>query len=398
MSRFSLAAGGRWGLPGLLLLAGCVEPYLPAVVDAPASYLVVDGFINGNGRTRIKLSRTINVAATASPPAETKATLAIVDEAGARYLLRETSAGFYQSDSLTLNPARQYQLRIATTGANAGSYASDLVPLKVTPPIDNLNWTVNGTQVRVQLNTHDASGQSRYYRWNFVETWEFHSAYNSTLQYDPVRKIIVSRAVPIYTCWRTEQPSLIKQVSTAQLSQDALINEPVLLLSGRTERLQIRYSVLVKQYTETPQEFAYYELLRKNTEAVGGVNDPLPSQLSGNVHRTDNASEPVLGYVSAHTVQTKRLFISRQDLPAQTTAQFDSPYADCMLGQEYFCDPATRSCIVYPQTKTFQLPNSVPIDLIPDPITGQNPGGYSSATRDCADCRVRGTLTKPSFW
>jgi hypothetical protein len=371
---------------------------MPAVVDAPATYLVVDGFINGNGRTRIKLSRTINISTTTAPAAETKATLTVVDEAGARYVLREISAGFYQSDSLLLNPARQYQLRIATAGTNAGSYASDLVPLKVTPPIDNLNWTVNGTQVQVQLSTHDASQQSRYYRWGFIETWEFHSAFNSTLEYDPVQKIIVPRAVPIYTCWRTERPSQIKQASTAQLSQDALTNERVLLLSGRTERLQIRYSVLVSQYAETAQEFAYYELLRKNTEAVGGVNDPLPSQLTGNVHRLDNAAEPVLGYVGAHTVQTKRLFISRQDLPAQTTAQFDSPYADCTLGQEYFCDPYTHVCISYPFTKTFQLPDRVPIELITDPLTGLNPGGYSGATRDCADCRARGSLTKPSFW
>jgi hypothetical protein len=97
-------------------------------------------------------------------------------------------------------------------------------------------------------------------------------------------------------------------------------------------------------------------------------------------------------------LQTKRLFISRQDLPAQTTAQFDSPYAACLLGQEYFCDTRSKTCIDYPQTKTFQLPNSVPIDLIPDPVSGLDPGGYSSATRDCADCRVRGTTTKPSFW
>ena len=87
----------RWGTWILVLgLGGCVESYTPEVVSAPNSYLVVDGFINGNGRTRIKLSRSENVAATTAPPVEKSATVYIVDDASARYALRETvTAGSY---------------------------------------------------------------------------------------------------------------------------------------------------------------------------------------------------------------------------------------------------------------------------------------------------------------
>ncbi|RZK30194.1 MAG: DUF4249 domain-containing protein, partial [Hymenobacter sp.] len=146
----------RWG-SGLLLLsaAGCVDAYLPDVVNAPTSYLVVDGFINGNGVTRIKLSRTENIAATTAPPAETKATVYIVDDQGTRYAARESSAGFYKSDSVVLSSARQYQLRIATAGTGGATYESELVPLKVTPPIDKLAWQLAGSQVDIQVDTHD---------------------------------------------------------------------------------------------------------------------------------------------------------------------------------------------------------------------------------------------------
>jgi hypothetical protein len=89
-----------------------VEPYVPAVVDAPTSALVVDGFINGNGRTRIKLSRTTSLVTTTAPPVEKGAKLFVVDDTGQRYALTEKASGSYQSDSLQLNPARQYQLRI----------------------------------------------------------------------------------------------------------------------------------------------------------------------------------------------------------------------------------------------------------------------------------------------
>jgi hypothetical protein len=380
----------RWGARGLLLcLAGCVEPYMPAVIDSPTNYLVVDGFINGNGVTRVKLSRTITTNTTTAPPVEKGAKLFIVDNSGLRYTLTEKTSGSYQSDSLLLDATRQYQLRI-TTAANT-TYQSDLVKLKVTPPIDDLNLRVDGTEVQVQLSTHDATGQSRYYRWGFLETWEFHSAFESLLEYDPIQQIVVPRTTSIYTCWRTERPSSIKQASSAQLSQDALLNTPVLTLSGRTERLQVRYSVLVSQYAETPEEFAYFDLLRKNTEAIGSVNDPLPTQLTGNVHRVDNPAEPVLGFVGAHTTQARRLFINRQDLPAQTTAQFDSPYNNCLLGYEFLCDPYV-GCIKYPYTRFFSQPNTIPINYV------SNPDGYSASSPACADCRLRGSITKPSFW
>jgi hypothetical protein len=378
-----------WGACGLLGLAGCVESYVPDVLNAPTSYLVVDGSINGNGVTRIKLSRTIGTTATTVPPTERGARLFIIDNTGQRYALTEKTSGSYQSDSLLLDATRQYQLRITT--ANNVAYQSDLNPLKVTPPIDDLNFTTDGTQVQVRLSTHDATGQSRYYRWNFVETWLFHAAFESMLKYDRQLKRIVKRDTSIYTCWRTERPSFIRQASSAQLSQDALLNAIVLPLSGRTERLQIRYSVLVSQYAETAEEFAYYELLRKNTEAVGTVNDPLPTQLTGNVHRVDNANEPVLGFVGTHTTQTRRLFIDRQDLPLQTTAQFDTPYSDCLIGYEFLCDPYI-GCIKYPNTRFFDRPSSIPIDYV------ANPDGYSGSTPECADCRTRGTLVRPGFW
>ena len=394
---FPTASSQRLAKCGLLWLAllatGCVEPYVPDVVTASNSYLVVDGFINGNGPTTILLSRTANVASTAALPVEKGAKLSIVDDAGGRYALTEKPSGTYKSDSLTLNPARQYQLRI-TTAANA-TYASDLVPLKVTPPIDKLSWQLTGSQVQLQLSTHDAQQQSRYYRWSFTETWEFNSAYQSVLEYDTQRKIIVARTTPIYTCWRTERPTAIRQGSTAQLSQDVVTDLPLLTLDGHDERFKVRYSALVKQYAETPAEFAYNELLRKNTEAVGGVNDPLPVQLTGNVHRLDAATEPVLGYVGAHTVAQERIFISRQDLQVPNSWVFNTPYNACTQLIELVPDPMDKPPIYIPNTNLFSSRENTPVNYY---INAGFTLGYIGSTTDCVDCRRRGSNVKPSFW
>lgn len=368
---FTIACGGV-----LLGLAGCVEPYVPAVLDAPTSALVVDGFINGNGRTRIKLARSASLTAS-TLPTEKGAKLFILDNAGTRYQLSEKTAGFYQSDSLSLPAGRLYQLRI-TTAANA-TYESALVPMKSTPPIDKLTWQLTGSQVLISVSTHDPAQQARYYRWTTAETWEFNSAFKSTLQYERRRDTVVYRPTLIYTCWQSLLNSGIKQASTAQLSQDVLTNIPLLSVSDRAERLSVRYSVLVRQYAETAEEFAYYDLLRKNTESVGTVNDPLPTQLAGNVRRVDG-TEPVLGFVSAHTVQQQRLFIDRNDLPLPKEWVFDTPYNNCEL---VFGLP----------TYLFNSPGNVPVSLeVGSPVV------YTGATRECVDCTLRGTNVKPSFW
>lgn len=391
----------RWGTRGLLLsLASCVEPYAPEVIEAPTNYLVVDGSLNGNGVTTILLSRTANLAATASPAVEKGAKLFIVDNTGQRYSLAEKASGTYQSDSLVLDPNRQYQLRLTT--ANTAIYESTLVPLKVTPPIDQLAWRIDNTQVQVQASTHDATQQTRYYRWGAIETWEFTSAYRSALEYR--NGGINSRITPIYTCWHTERNTSIRQASSASLSQDALANITLLTLPAQAERFKIRYSVLVSQYAETAEEFAYYELLRKNTEAVGSVNDPLPTQLTGNVHRVDAPNEPVLGFIGAHTVQQKRLFLNRQDLPPRPDSYFDTPYQTCFTGREIFRNnPDSSFDYRYPSTRIFDNPKSVPISLIIYPSADDSLAipiiqGYLGSSVECVDCRTRGSNTKPDFW
>jgi hypothetical protein len=273
------------------------------------------------------------------------------------------------------------------------AYASDLVPLKLTPAIDNVTFRRDGGQIHLALSTHDPAQQARYYRWGLTETWQFESAYNSNLEYDPVQKIIVARVVPIHTCWRTERPSTIRQSSTAQLSQDVLNDFPLATLDAHDERFTIRYSVLVNQYAQTPAEFAYYELLRKNTEAVGSVNDPLPTQLTGNVHRVDGAAEPVLGYVGAHTVQQKRLFINYQDLNLPNFWKFNTPYSNCTEGVEMVPD-RSKPPIAIPQTRLFSTPGNTPIGYAND--ANNMPIGYSGSTTACVDCRVRGTRS-PAF-
>jgi hypothetical protein len=385
MNRFLLYC---WLWVGLAL-CGCVDRYTPDVPAAAQSNLVVDGFINPQGSTVIKLARTFSVNTKNVGPVEARARVSIQDDAGQRFTLTENPAGTYTSAALTLDPSRQYQLRITT--AQGREYASTKQPVVLTPPIDTLTWTLTPVQgIQVYLSTHGASTAGRYYRWEYDETYQFVSAFESAIEYDPLRNFVKSRGLSIHRCWRTEPSTAILQGNSAQLNQNALADFPLLSVLPSL-KLRFGYSVLVRQIAQTQAEYNYWERLRKSTENLGTVNDPLPGRITGNVHALADTTEAVLGYVGVHAATQKRLFIN-------TTTQLPKPQPASV-----FFDPTYASCL---QTESYTFPRGlpeikagtlIPLTLIVSVFTGDTTGMVVS-TPACADCRLRGTNIKPSYW
>ncbi|MFC7666737.1 DUF4249 domain-containing protein [Hymenobacter humi] len=297
----------------LALLFGCTDPYLPEAITAPKSFLVVDGFINSQGMTTIKLTRTYAIGSRAAAPMETKATAYIEDEAGTRFLLREAPVGTYTSAFLTLNPGRKYRLHLNTLAGK--EYASAFVPVKTTPPIDQLNWRQEKSELNFYLNAHDATNATQYYRWETDETWEINPVYRPTVEYvgGKMRDIVV----PYPTlCYGTVHSSAVQIDKTTALSQDVVSNFRVKQLPANSERFYSRYSILVQQHALTKEEYGYWELLRKNTESIGSLFDPQPAQLTGNVRCLNSDSEIALGFIGAHSLSEKGFSSGGRSCPA----------------------------------------------------------------------------------
>lgn len=375
----------------LVLLTGCVEPYAPDVIDAPPSLLVVDGFINAAGATTIRLSRTASLSTKATPPAEARATLFIeTQNGGPRYALTETTPGTYVSAALTLDAARQYRLRISTRVGR--QYASDFVPAKLTPPVDAVSWGMQGTtDFNIYVSAHDDTRNSQFYRWEYEETWEISSPYQPLIEYYDGAIRPIRQPFPV-VCWSTATSSRIALNQTIALSEDRVTNFRILTLPTNTSRLARRYSILVHQQALTKDEYAYWDLLRKNTENIGSLFDPQPTQLTGNVHNLDDGQERVLGFVGAHSVSSKRLFINRTELPA--AVQPLSGYEACLpadtLKPGFGIPPPTAEDIRASLFSAFNTQKYLPIEEVKVGVTAKE--------RDCIDCRTRGTAVRPSFW
>lgn len=375
----------RWGLVLLLALPACTDPYLPEAIKSPPSYLVVDGFLNARGVTTIKLTRTYAIGAAAAAPVEGKATVYLEEEAGPRTLLREAPLGTYTSPTaLTLSPARRYRLHLNTLGG--GEYASDFESAKITPGIDELSGRAEADGLAIRLSTRDPANNTRFYRWDYVETWEINPIYRPQVEYRAGTLTFPDISVPFPTkCWGTAPSTTVLLTNTTPLSQDVVADRVVRQLPPTSERLNTRYSILVQQYALTKEEFAYWELLRKNTESIGSLFDAQPVQLIGNVHCLSAPAELALGFVGAHSVTEKRLFVARRELPH---------YWPTPDGYEKCYPPDTLHLSGNNPMASLQSYFGSGINV---PIS-KVASGYTDQSRDCIDCRTRGTSVKPSFW
>ncbi|MCA8831454.1 DUF4249 domain-containing protein [Hymenobacter pini] len=392
MSKFIPKYISYCGAALLLSISGCIDSYSPSVPENQSNFLVVDGGINSQGVTTIRLSRTMSLASKKQAPVESKARMFIEQADGQRYPLTESASGTYTSASLLLPAEKLVRLRFTT--ASGREYASDYTAAKYTPPIDSVSWRVRPDGVQVYVNTHDDVHLARYYRWSFDETWEFTSIARSTLEYKD--DSLVYRNENIYNCWGSEAPSTILLGNTLKLSRDVIFEQPVRLLPQNSTKLRYKYSTLVKQYALTVEEYNYWEALRKNTETLGTLTDPMPTQLTGNVHNVLNAEEIVIGFVGAQSVQQQRLFVSRAQLPDEW--KFLTGYEGC----EVFVLPIPFSNPVS-HTKAelmdvFKRGDAIPILEILDPPPGYASWSYFVAIPECADCRKRGTNVRPPFW
>jgi hypothetical protein len=378
----------------IMAVQGCKKPYLPGIVATSSNYLVVEGVINtGRDSTSIRLSRTVQLSSTTQFKPELKAALNILTDGGSSFPLKEKGNGYYVGPGLNSNATNKYSLKITTSDAKV--YQSDFVSAKNSPPIDSVYYRQQSNGVSVYADTHDPSHNSTYYRWDYEETYIIHPAFDS---YDYFSQIPIDTVLPrslgdqVYTCWISDASSDIVLNSTAKLSSDVIANNRITSVAAISEKIEDRYSILVKQYALTADAFNYYQQLKKNTEQVGSIFDAQPSELAGNIHCISNPAEAVIGYVTAGVPSESRLFIDNRNLPAWHAI---TPYENCKLDTMLFKGTLTGRLANDVQIYIYsgQLMPIFPIYAFDGSIVG-----YTAAAPSCADCTLRGINKQPDFW
>jgi len=374
----------------MMLLVCCKQEYIPPINEENANLLVVEGFLNsGQGPTIIRLSRSVGLSDTTQKKVELGANVNVEGEDGSNFTLAGNTNGEYSIAQLSLVNNVKYRLRIRTKDGK--EYASDFVPIKLTPPIDSITWQRESEGIRLYVNTHDPQNATKYYQWEFEETWEFRSAYYSSLKYvrDNTNKIIAlvfrypDRNVDttITKCWKTLNSTSIIIGSSENLATD-IIYLPFHFIEQGSEKLSVLYSINLKQYAVSHEKYLFLQKMKKNTEQTGSLFDAQPSQLSGNIHCLTAPNESVIGYIEISQEKTQRIFISHTQV---SDWRFDQGCA------QYEIDNHLDSIAKYGAELTPTYPTVL------DAAGGVVKFNGASDVK-CVDCRIGRTNQKPPFW
>jgi hypothetical protein len=373
-----------------MILGACKDKYMPHINQPASGFLVVEGFINsGNDSTFIYLSRSSALDSIQVFP-EPGARIEVQSEQGASFPLMEQPGGKYAVAGLPIDPAQKYRLHILTS--NGKEYLSDLTEVKITPPIDSVNWKATPDLVTIYVSTHDDQKKSIYYQWSFEETWQYSAPYISNYVYAPEdpkhdSTYLIPRinAGAYNTCWLTSQSSDINLGSTASLNADVISEFPLQTISyDGSNRLVFRYSILVKQHVLTKDAYEWEQKLKNNTEQLGSIFDAQPSETGGNLHCTTDATEQVIGFIECSSQTVKRIFINRYDLP---DVYVTTGYEICSVDS-------------VDKVKEGQAFSDSTYEWVIDHLfKGNVIVGATGAPRGCIDCREKGGVSvQPSFW
>ncbi len=392
----------------LIFVLSCVKEYWPKLEGASENLLVVDGKItNDPGPYIVTLSRSSSVQYPTFIPVS-NATVIILDDIGNQEFLTETSSGVYETAENGIQGVvgRKYKLHIITESGQA--YDSDfeelLDPVRLASvgyseerQIVEANSNEEETGYQFYLTTEMAAAKNNYYFWELEETYEYHSAYNIRFYYNgtllppdenhPLGLQAVVDPDTLFFCWKSDNLNERFTYSTEYLSTPVLVEFPLHFIPFNDERLRVKYSVLIKQYTVSYKAQKFYKALVEQNSNQEGLITNQPYQIRGNMRNIKDPEEAVLGYfITAGVSDGPRVFV-----------EAPSPYYHgCIYDtvtwhiQRYIDIADTEEWPLYFTYVYFENPD--------DPF-GEELEALALMYNYCMDCTLKGGVAvMPWFW
>jgi hypothetical protein len=242
---------------------------------------------------------------------------------------------------------------------------------------DDKGVTLPGLQFYVSFNGND--GDSRYYHWSVVESWEYHSPYVIEYYYNGSFNRVLPPDSTYRVCWETHHVDQVLNLSTINLARNGSGHQPLHFVDNSTTKLFIGYSVLIGQHVLSEPAYTFWEQLRVNSESTGGLYDKQPLPVEGNMHNITHSDRKVLGFFQASTLDQRRIFIP----PVRDMGiRYDSLCSPTPLGRKLWKEFTKADYPVY--YRYFKRGDFLVVRII---------------DLDCIDCRkLGGSLIKPEFW
>lgn len=367
-------------------LSSCIKPYNPEYKDTSVLKYVVEGMVSSEeGIQEVRVSKSSSADIPVYIPVS-GCIVKIVNDVGQEFDLFELNNGIYQvwMEQNDLVVGRSYKVNVETPDGII--LESDFDRMPSGPDIHTPSYFVE-TQAGQEVNEWkkglqfyiDLEGSekdSKFYRWKLTETWEYHSAYPLEFYYNgQVQHIYPPDSSEMY-CWTTDQVDEIFTINTTNFSSNAIKKFPLHLVENNSSRLGVLYSLLINQMALTEDAYTYWDQLRQNMTAQGGLYSTQPLAVKGNIRNISMPEQDVLGFFQASYVSSLRIFVP--------------PPPDLELTFTDKCNPL-------PLERGFIeiRPREYPAYL----LTIDGEWTMTVLNKECVKCTLRGgTTEKPYFW
>ena len=394
------------------IVCTCIDPYTPNLKGYD-SLLSVDALITDlNTSYTVKLTRTMQNQNEISP-AVSDAIVYLTDDAGNTITLINAGGGIYKTDSIEFRGVigRTYVLHIGTNDGQ--EYESDRCLMYQVPEIDSVYFekdhqvTNNGTQsldgISIYLDSKEGDN-NQYFRWAYEETWKFKVPYPTKFEYVKRADPDLPGFVPVNDvkefCWNSNQSNEILIRSIINGLAEKIIKQPIFFIpTERSNRLLYQYTVLVKQYSISKNEYDFWNNLKQVNETGNDIFARQPYSVLSNLHNTKNPKERVLGFFQVSAVSQKRRNIVYDEVGYTGLHFYSDGCQSWQIDRSFYntpcmCPPPTWDDVYYKMTVFSHYIFTEPLyDL-----TGKILSKMVFTSPECADCELTGSHTEPYFW
>lgn len=388
-------------------LLGCIEEIaidtsLRADIDIEEVLVVEATLTDELKQHEILLSRGSSFANDSIQPVIQNATVLVLTDNGSSYTFSEVVPGRYLSDeAFQALPNVAYQLSVST--ASGGEYLSDLVELPQAADIvgvyaERITNTVGVEGMAIYVDAELSANQAPQLRYQYEETFKVIAPLWSPLDVvvvnpnPPFAFELVRREQEERTCYRTQRSNTILQPASLNVTGNTIERILIRFIPRDDYILSHRYSILVKQYAQSPDAHNFYRTLKEQSSNDNVFSGIQPGFIEGNIRSSTNANEKVIGFFEVASTNEKRLFFNYQDffpnedLPPYpfSCRSFSAPSTITIGGSSSPLKDAIESGnFVYVDGNFGQVPEA---------------GPYLMTRRPCGDCTTLGSNIVPEFW
>lgn len=302
-------------------MLGCIDP-VSFKFEGQQEHLVVEAkFTNVESLNYIKLSESQSYNSPYNKFVE-DANVYIASEEGEYYSFYYTESGLYYPETGAQGIAgHTYTLHV-------NGYESQPVTMRPVVSVDSIyfaydeqNQGAEGEkESRLQpgyqlfVDYQDPVDEDNFYRWSYKLDYEVDTQPEKHLLLGCINCPLPDPLPCCEQCWVKEWRDDFIVTNDRLTNGQKVLRQSILFLPFERYR-NVRMKLQIYQHSITEEAYLFFSAIELQENSEGGIFDPPPSALKGNMFNPEDSDEQVIGIFDASTVSMYEVVIDSANIP-----------------------------------------------------------------------------------